>query len=66
MSHNYRCVTRLYRRRFSSQAWAQATIAQSDLVGFTSLASSREPMEVVRIISELFDHFDASWSSHAA
>eukprot|EP00438_Fugacium_kawagutii_P018166 Skav206366 [mRNA] locus=scaffold3448:418944:430540:- [translate_table: standard] len=43
------------------QAWVQgntATIAQSDLVGFTTLASSREPMEVVRIISELFDKFD--------
>ncbi|CAK8993425.1 unnamed protein product [Durusdinium trenchii] len=43
---------------FVSHNYRSATIAQSDLVGFTTLASSREPMEVVRIISELFDKFD--------
>eukprot|EP00435_Cladocopium_sp_Y103_P071937 s266_g38.t2 len=43
---------------FVSHNYRSATIAQSDLVGFTTLASSREPMEVVRIISDLFDKFD--------
>jgi len=35
-----------------------ATIAQSDLVGFTKLASKRKPYEVVEFISELFGYFD--------
>ncbi|CAJ1421258.1 unnamed protein product [Effrenium voratum] len=43
---------------FVSHHYSSATIAQSDLVGFTALASSREPEEVVKFISELFDKFD--------
>ena len=35
------------------------TVAQSDLVGFTKLASQRNPKQVVEIISDLFGHFDA-------
>lgn len=38
--------------------YRSATIAQSDLVGFTELASSRRPKEVVEIICELFGLFD--------
>mmetsp|Transcript_145655 Transcript_145655/g.378819 ORF Transcript_145655/g.378819 Transcript_145655/m.378819 type:complete len:1133 (+) Transcript_145655:44-3442(+) len=37
----------------------RATVAQSDLCGFTELASTRQPQEVVEIISELFGLFDA-------
>lgn len=41
-----------------SHQYKHATIAQSDLVGFTNLASSRSPLEVVQFISELFGVFD--------
>merc|ERR1711976_865181 len=41
-----------------------ATIAQSDLVGFTKLASKRKPSEVVEFISELFGQFDALTDIH--
>lgn len=36
-----------------------ATVAQSDLCGFTKLASTRRPEEVVEFIGELFGAFDA-------
>lgn len=39
--------------------YRHATIAQSDLVGFTELASTRRPKEVVEIIGEIFGLFDA-------
>jgi len=42
-----------------SHFYESATIAQSDLVGFTALASSRTPQEVVQFISEIFNMFDA-------
>merc|ERR1712151_1366095 len=35
-----------------------ATIAQSDLCGFTKLASTRKPQEVVQFVGELFGMFD--------
>merc|ERR1719204_2554774 len=35
-----------------------ATIAQSDLCGFTQLASTREPEEVFVFINEIFGMFD--------
>merc|ERR1719160_241820 len=35
-----------------------ATIAQSDLCGFTALASTRTPCEVVEFMGELFGSFD--------
>jgi class 3 adenylate cyclase len=38
--------------------YKNATIAQSDLCGFTELASTRRPQEVVEIIGELFGRFD--------
>jgi len=41
-----------------SHHYPSATIAQSDLVGFTQLASTRSPREVVDFISELFGLFD--------
>merc|ERR1719198_851807 len=38
--------------------YEMATLAQSDLCGFTKLASTRKPTEVVKFISELFGMFD--------
>jgi class 3 adenylate cyclase len=41
-----------------AHAYQRATIAQSDLVGFTALASTRTAREVVEIIRDLFGLFD--------
>lgn len=41
-----------------SHLYKRATIAQSDLCGFTKLASTRKPSEVVTFIGELFGLFD--------
>merc|ERR1719240_2103959 len=41
-----------------SHTYKRVTIAQSDLCGFTKLASTRKPEEVVSFISELFGLFD--------
>jgi class 3 adenylate cyclase len=41
-----------------SHQYVRATIAQSDLVGFTQLSSTRTPEEVVRFMDELFGLFD--------
>merc|ERR1711879_839322 len=46
--------TQLYRSHY----YASATVTQSDLCGFTALASTREPEDIVRFISQLFDKFD--------
>jgi len=42
-----------------SHKYSHATVAQSDLCGFTKLASQLEPEEVVRMITELFGAFDS-------
>jgi len=41
-----------------SHHYKDATIAQSDLCGFTKLAATRTPSEVVTFISDLFGQFD--------
>jgi len=41
-----------------THVYKYATIAQSDLCGFTKLASTRQPQEVVKFIGELFGLFD--------
>jgi len=41
-----------------THTYPRATIAQSDLCGFTQLASTRRPDEVVEFISEIFGSFD--------
>lgn len=41
-----------------SHQYEEATIAQSDLCGFTALASTRTPKEVVVFISDVFNLFD--------
>lgn len=42
-----------------SHSFGRAIIAQSDLCGFTKLASTRPPSEVIQFISEIFGRFDA-------
>lgn len=42
-----------------SHSYDRAVIAQSDLCGFTKLASTRPPSEVIQFISEIFGRFDA-------
>jgi class 3 adenylate cyclase len=41
-----------------AHSYQSVTLAQSDLAGFTRLAGTREPSEVVELISELFGRFD--------
>eukprot|EP00439_Symbiodinium_sp_Y106_P025803 s1127_g3.t1 len=41
-----------------SHKYRLATIVQADLVGFTEMAASREPVEVVRLIEQIFKIFD--------
>jgi len=41
-----------------SKSYKRVTVQQSDLCGFTKLASTRTPKEVVDFISELFGMFD--------
>jgi len=47
-----------------SHKYKKATIAQSDLCGFTKLASTRKPEEVVQFIGELFGKFDVLTDKH--
>merc|ERR1719482_1122678 len=47
-----------------SHQYEAATIAQSDLCGFTALASTKTPREVVQFISELFGLFDDLTNTH--
>lgn len=47
-----------------SHNYRHATIAQSDLCGFTQLASTKTPQEVVAFVSDLFGTFDALTDKH--
>lgn len=47
-----------------SHEYQHATIAQSDLCGFTKLASTKSPQEVVELIGEIFGAFDALTDTH--
>merc|ERR1711988_513819 len=42
-----------------SHSYTKATVCQSDLVGFTQLASTRRPDEVVGMIGDIFGIFDS-------
>lgn len=44
--------------RLPSHPFKEATIAQSDLCGFTALASTRSAGEVVKLLGDLFGRFD--------
>jgi class 3 adenylate cyclase len=45
-------------RQQASHYYKRATIACSDLVGFTKIASTRTPAAVVEMVSDLFGRFD--------
>lgn len=47
-----------------SHHYKNVTLAQSDLVGFTKLASLRQPEEVVDIIGKLFGRYDELTDKH--
>merc|ERR1719161_2143725 len=47
-----------------SHKYRYATIAQSDLCGFTAISSSRTPAEVVEFIGEIFGLFDKLTDIH--
>jgi class 3 adenylate cyclase len=47
-----------------SHKYRHATIAQSDLCGFTALSSTRSPAEVVEFIGEIFGLFDVLTDKH--
>lgn len=50
--------------RLPSHRFESATIAQSDLIGFTQIASKKSPQEVVKFISEIFGRFDSLTDKH--
>ncbi|CAK0907469.1 unnamed protein product, partial [Prorocentrum cordatum] len=58
MSRRPNSVKILHHRQEYSHFYQQATIACSDLVGFTALASTRTATEVVELVSDLFGRFD--------
>jgi class 3 adenylate cyclase len=47
-----------------SHYYNSVTLSQSDLVGFTKLASTRTPAEVVEIIGKLFGRYDELTDKH--
>ncbi|VDK46989.1 unnamed protein product [Anisakis simplex] len=51
-------------RRVDAKNFKSATILYSDIVGFTSLCSESEPMEVVQLLSGVFRKFDLIISMH--
>ncbi|KAK6037607.1 adenylate/guanylate cyclase catalytic domain protein [Cooperia oncophora] len=52
-------------RRVNAKNYKSATILYSDIVGFTSLCSESEPMEVVALLSGMFQQFDHIISQHS-
>ncbi|CAJ0583215.1 unnamed protein product, partial [Mesorhabditis spiculigera] len=51
-------------RRVDPKTYKAATILYSDIVGFTSLCSESQPMEVVNLLSGMFQRFDQIISVH--
>ncbi|KAE9413438.1 hypothetical protein Angca_003741, partial [Angiostrongylus cantonensis] len=51
-------------RRVEAKNYKSASILYSDIVGFTSLCSESEPMEVVALLSGVFQKFDYIISVH--
>ena len=46
------------------EAYEQATVYFSDIVGFTKMASSSTPLEVITFLNDLYSAFDAIIESH--
>ncbi|VBB31193.1 unnamed protein product [Acanthocheilonema viteae] len=51
-------------RRVDPKNYKSATVMYSDIVGFTSLCSDSSPMEVVTLLSGVFQKFDMIISKH--
>ncbi|VDM46680.1 unnamed protein product [Toxocara canis] len=51
-------------RRVDAKNFKSATILYSDIVGFTSLCSESQPLEVVTLLSGVFKRFDMIISMH--
>ena len=47
-----------------ADSYAQATVLFADIVGFTSLASTREPTEIILFLNGLFTRFDVAAKHH--
>jgi len=57
-------VEKLLKNPKQSHQYRHATITQSDLCGFTKLASTATPKEVVKFMSQLFGRFDDLADKH--
>lgn len=53
-------------RRVEPKFYKSVTIMYSDIVGFTSLCSESQPMEVVNLLNGMFKAFDHVISQHKA
>lgn len=53
-------------RTIIPQLYSGATVLFSDIHGFTRIASSSTPMQVVSFLNELFSGFDAIIAKHDA
>ncbi|GMT03246.1 hypothetical protein PENTCL1PPCAC_25421, partial [Pristionchus entomophagus] len=53
-------------KQVEARSFKDATILYSDIVGFTSLSSESTPMEVVRLLSGIFQAFDRIFSRQDA
>lgn len=53
-------------RRVEPKFYKSVTIMYSDIVGFTSLCSESQPMEVVNLLNGMFKAFDHAISQHRA
>jgi class 3 adenylate cyclase len=47
-----------------ADSYAQATVLFADIVGFTSLAATREPAEIILFLNGLFTRFDVAAKRH--
>jgi class 3 adenylate cyclase/HAMP domain-containing protein len=47
-----------------ADSYAQATVLFADVVGFTNMAASREPAEILMFLNGLFTRFDAAAKRH--
>jgi class 3 adenylate cyclase len=47
-----------------ADSYAQATVLFADIVGFTSLAATREPTEIILFLNGLFTRFDVAAKRH--